>query len=86
MPLHHDADLDAEFGENAHDEAQFDIHLTIFIALDGADQGLGELVAHIAGHRHRARHSETHHAGGQDKGPAGTDETAYQAADKADDE
>ena len=78
-----DAHPDPDAGGGRHHQAQLDVHLAVFKAFVGAHHGLGELVAHVAGHRHRARHPQAHHAGGQDEGAAGADEAAHQAADKA---
>lgn len=43
-------------------------------------------MAHIAGHSYRSRYAKAHHAGGEDKGSAGADESAHQAADEAEQE
>ena len=78
-----DAHPDPQPGGGRHYQAQLDVHLAVFKALIGAHHGLGELVAHVAGHRHGAHHPQAHHARGQDEGAAGADEAAHQAADKA---
>ena len=62
---------------------QFQVNLAVFVTLIGPHHGLGELVAHVAGHRHRPRGAQGHHAGGEDEGPAGADEAADQTADEA---
>jgi len=61
MFLQHDPDLDADLGKGSHDQSQFDINLTVLIAFDSADQGLGEFVTHITGNRYGPRDAKTHH-------------------------
>src|SRR5574341_1530772 len=68
------------------DETELHVHLTVFGPLEGAHERLGELMAHIACHRHEARDAETHHARGENEGAAGADESAHETAHKTDPE
>src|SRR5574341_697191 len=74
------------FGRDAEDETELHVHLTVFGPLEGAHERLGELMAHIACHRHEARDAETHHARGENEGAAGADESAHETAHKTDPE
>ena len=79
-------DLDAHPHPDArggrHDQAQLDVNLAVLPALIRPHHGLGELVAHVAGHGHGPGDPQAHHPRGQDKGAAGADEAAHQAADE----
>ena len=52
-----DTDLHPDNGGYRHNQPEFDIGLAVFVPLVGADHGLGELMAHVAGHGHRSGHT-----------------------------